>query len=93
MSWVSPGDPGVPGGAAVRGASPALSVSQATTLSLESELLRARELGGQQRRRAAEVLNGLLRDLSELSALVGSGDIKLVRGTGHREHGAGGSVP
>ncbi|XP_039559251.1 kinesin heavy chain [Passer montanus] len=49
----------------------------ATTLSLESELSRARELGGQQRRRAAEVLNGLLRDLSELSALVGSGDIKL----------------
>ncbi|NXM71780.1 KIF5A protein, partial [Serilophus lunatus] len=52
-------------------------VPQATTLSLESELSRARELGGQQRRRAAEVLNGLLRDLSELSALVGSGDIKL----------------
>uniref|UniRef100_A0A8C3Q709 Kinesin-like protein n=1 Tax=Geospiza parvula TaxID=87175 RepID=A0A8C3Q709_GEOPR len=45
-------------------------------------LSRARELGGQQRRRAAEVLNGLLRDLSELSALVGSGDIKLVRVSG-----------
>ncbi|NXR26286.1 KIF5A protein, partial [Cinclus mexicanus] len=59
------------------GTSMALAVSQATTLSLESELSRARELGGQQRRRAAEVLNGLLRDLSELSALVGSGDIKL----------------
>uniref|UniRef100_A0A8U8BDQ2 Kinesin heavy chain n=1 Tax=Geospiza parvula TaxID=87175 RepID=A0A8U8BDQ2_GEOPR len=69
----------VPGASpvAVPGASPALSLSQATTLSLESELSRARELGGQQRRRAAEVLNGLLRDLSELSALVGSGDIKL----------------
>ncbi|XP_050840757.1 kinesin heavy chain [Serinus canaria] len=73
------GSPGV-AGAAVAGASAALSLSlsQATTLSLESELSRARELGGQQRRRAAEVLNGLLRDLSELSALVGSGDIKLV---------------
>ncbi|XP_041332679.1 kinesin heavy chain-like, partial [Pyrgilauda ruficollis] len=54
-----------------------LARTEATTLSLESELSRARELGGQQRRRAAEVLNGLLRDLSELSALVGSGDIKL----------------
>ncbi|NWX12241.1 KIF5A protein, partial [Aegotheles bennettii] len=50
---------------------------QATTLSLESELSRVRELGGQQRRRAAEVLNGLMRDLSEFSLIVGHGEIKL----------------
>ena len=51
---------------------------QATTLSLETELQRVRELGGQQRKRAAEVLNGLMRELSEFSVIVGSGEIKLV---------------
>ena len=53
---------------------------QATTLSLETELQRVRELGGQQRKRAAEVLNGLMKDLSEFSLIVGNGEIKLVRG-------------
>lgn len=51
---------------------------QATTLSLETELQRVRDLGGQQRKRAAEVLNGLMRDLSEFSVIVGNGEIKLV---------------
>jgi len=51
---------------------------QATTLSLEKELQRVRDLGGQQRKRAAEVLNGLMRDLSEFSVIVGNGEIKLV---------------
>ncbi|XP_065510277.1 kinesin heavy chain [Caloenas nicobarica] len=54
-----------------------LARTEATTLSLESELARVRELGGQQRRRAAEVLNGLMRDLSEFSLIVGNGEIKL----------------
>ncbi|NXW88490.1 KIF5A protein, partial [Alopecoenas beccarii] len=54
-----------------------LARTEATTLSLESELARVRELGGQQRRRAAEVLNGLMRDLSEFSVIVGNGEIKL----------------
>ncbi|KAM6294511.1 kinesin heavy chain [Aegotheles albertisi] len=54
-----------------------LARTEATTLSLESELSRVRELGGQQRRRAAEVLNGLMRDLSEFSLIVGHGEIKL----------------
>ncbi|KAM6039171.1 kinesin heavy chain [Chlamydotis macqueenii] len=54
-----------------------LARTEATTLSLETELQRVRELGGQQRRRAAEVLNGLMRDLSEFSLIVGSGEIKL----------------
>uniref|UniRef100_A0A8V0ZXW1 Kinesin heavy chain n=1 Tax=Gallus gallus TaxID=9031 RepID=A0A8V0ZXW1_CHICK len=52
----------------------------ATTLSLETELQRVRDLGGQQRKRAAEVLNGLMRDLSEFSVIVGNGEIKLVSG-------------
>ncbi|KAK2510480.1 hypothetical protein Q9233_017705 [Columba guinea] len=54
-----------------------LARAEASTLSLESELARVRELGGQQRRRAAEVLNGLMRDLSEFSLIVGNGEIKL----------------
>ncbi|NXL54902.1 KIF5A protein, partial [Podilymbus podiceps] len=51
--------------------------TEATTLSLETELQRVRELGGQQRKRAAEVLNGLMKDLSEFSLIVGNGEIKL----------------
>ncbi|XP_009472222.1 PREDICTED: kinesin heavy chain isoform 5A [Nipponia nippon] len=43
----------------------------------ETELQRVRELGGQQRKRAAEVLNGLMKDLSEFSLIVGNGEIKL----------------
>lgn len=54
-----------------------LARTEATTLSLETELQRVRDLGGQQRKRAAEVLNGLMRDLSEFSVIVGNGEIKL----------------
>ncbi|KAM9252278.1 kinesin heavy chain [Cariama cristata] len=54
-----------------------LARTEATTLSLETELERVRELGGQQRKRAAEVLNGLMKDLSEFSLIVGNGEIKL----------------
>ncbi|KAM6307935.1 LOW QUALITY PROTEIN: kinesin heavy chain [Podargus strigoides] len=54
-----------------------LARTEATTLSLETELARVRELGGQQRKRAAEVLNGLMKDLSEFSLIVGNGEIKL----------------
>ncbi|XP_072214281.1 kinesin heavy chain [Excalfactoria chinensis] len=54
-----------------------LARTEATTLSLETELQRVRDLGGQQRKRAAEVLNGLMRELSEFSVIVGNGEIKL----------------
>lgn len=47
-------------------------------LSLESELQRLQEVSGHQRKRIAEVLNGLMKDLSEFSVIVGSGEIKLV---------------
>ncbi|XP_059575231.1 kinesin heavy chain isoform X2 [Alligator mississippiensis] len=49
----------------------------AATLSLETELQRLQDLGAQQRKRAAEVLNGLMKDLSEFSLIVGNGEIKL----------------
>lgn len=50
-------------------------------LSLESELQRLQEVSGHQRKRIAEVLNGLMKDLSEFSVIVGNGEIKLVSGT------------
>nr|AAC79803.1 kinesin heavy chain [Mus musculus] len=54
-----------------------LSQKVATMLSLESELQRLQEVSGHQRKRIAEVLNGLMRDLSEFSVIVGNGEIKL----------------
>lgn len=47
-------------------------------MELEAELSRMQEVSGQQRKRIAEVLNGLMRDLSEFSSIVGNGEIKLV---------------
>lgn len=52
---------------------------QATMLSLEAELQRLQEFSAHQRKRIAEVLNGLMKDLSEFSVIVGNGEIKLVR--------------
>lgn len=49
-------------------------------MELEAELSRMQEVSGQQRKRIADVLNGLMRDLSEFSAIVGNGEIKLVSG-------------
>lgn len=51
-------------------------------LSLESELQRLQEFSAHQRKRIAEVLNGLMKDLSEFSVIVGNGEIKLVRKRG-----------
>lgn len=48
-------------------------------LSLEAELQRLQEFSAHQRKRIAEVLNGLMKDLSEFSVIVGNGEIKLVR--------------
>ncbi|KAI1899972.1 hypothetical protein AGOR_G00067430 [Albula goreensis] len=46
-------------------------------MAIEAELSRMQEVSGHQRKRIAEVLNGLMRDLSEFSAIVGNGEIKL----------------
>ncbi|XP_049639019.1 kinesin heavy chain isoform X1 [Suncus etruscus] len=54
-----------------------LSQKVASMLSLESELQRLQEVTGHQRKRIAEVLNGLMKDLSEFSVIVGNGEIKL----------------
>ncbi|KAK1898519.1 Kinesin heavy chain isoform 5A [Dissostichus eleginoides] len=50
---------------------------QASLMELEAELSRMQEVSGQQRKRIADVLNGLMRDLSEFSNIVGNGEIKL----------------
>lgn len=50
-------------------------------MALEAELSRIQEVSSHQRKRIAEILNGLMRDLSEFSTIVGNKDIKLVSGT------------
>uniref|UniRef100_A0A3P9NQC6 Kinesin-like protein n=1 Tax=Poecilia reticulata TaxID=8081 RepID=A0A3P9NQC6_POERE len=47
------------------------------SLSFSSELSRIQEVSSHQRKRIAEVLNGLMRDLREFSTIVGSREIKL----------------
>ncbi|KAJ4933984.1 hypothetical protein JOQ06_006792 [Pogonophryne albipinna] len=54
-----------------------LSQKMASLMELEAELSRMQEVSGQQRKRIADVLNGLMRDLSEFSNIVGNGEIKL----------------
>uniref|UniRef100_A0A671V7C9 Kinesin-like protein n=1 Tax=Sparus aurata TaxID=8175 RepID=A0A671V7C9_SPAAU len=54
-----------------------LSQKMASLMELEAELSRMQEVSGQQRKRIADVLNGLMRDLSEFSTIVGNGEIKL----------------
>nr|XP_056714047.1 kinesin heavy chain isoform X2 [Euleptes europaea] len=54
-----------------------LSQKVAAMMSLESELQRLQEFSAHQRKRIAEVLNGLMKDLSEFSVIVGNGEIKL----------------
>uniref|UniRef100_A0A7N6BTF8 Kinesin-like protein n=1 Tax=Anabas testudineus TaxID=64144 RepID=A0A7N6BTF8_ANATE len=46
------------------------------------ELSQMQELNGLQRKRAAEVLNLLLRDLSDIGAIIGTSDVKTTKGNG-----------
>ncbi|XP_040889798.1 kinesin heavy chain isoform X3 [Toxotes jaculatrix] len=46
-------------------------------MALEAELSRIQEVSSHQRKRIAEILNGLMRDLSEFSTIVGNKEIKL----------------
>ncbi|XP_071400632.1 kinesin heavy chain isoform X1 [Centroberyx affinis] len=54
-----------------------LAKKMAHLMALEAELSRIQEVSGHQRKRIAEILNGLMRDLSEFSTIVGNRDIKL----------------
>ncbi|KAG5838975.1 hypothetical protein ANANG_G00229450 [Anguilla anguilla] len=54
-----------------------LSQKMAMLMSLEAELCLMQEESAQQRKRIADVLNGLMRDLSEFSSIVGNGEIRL----------------
>uniref|UniRef100_A0AAV2M643 Uncharacterized protein n=1 Tax=Knipowitschia caucasica TaxID=637954 RepID=A0AAV2M643_KNICA len=53
------------------------SMFQTRLVALEAELSRIQEVSSHQRKRIAEILNGLMRDLSEFSTIVGNRDIKL----------------
>lgn len=50
---------------------------QALLAAVQRELSQLQELNGLQRKRAAEVLNLLLRDLGEIGAIIGNGDAKI----------------
>eukprot|EP00079_Xenopus_tropicalis_P020625 XP_012811741.1 PREDICTED: kinesin heavy chain isoform X2 [Xenopus tropicalis] len=54
-----------------------LSQKVANLMSLENDLHRLQEFSSHQRKRIAEVLNGLMKDLSEFSVIVGNGEFKL----------------
>ncbi|XP_041639014.1 kinesin heavy chain [Cheilinus undulatus] len=54
-----------------------LAKKMAHLMALEAELSRIQEVSSHQRKRIAEILNGLMRDLSEFSTIVGNREIKL----------------
>lgn len=58
--------------------------TQTHLVALEVELSRIQEVSSHQRKRIAEILNGMMRDLSEFSTIVGNRDIKLVSGEEER---------
>ncbi|KAL1021797.1 hypothetical protein UPYG_G00018090 [Umbra pygmaea] len=47
-------------------------------LAVQRELTQLQELSGHQKKRAAEILNLLLRDLSEIGAIIGTSDVKMM---------------
>ncbi|CDQ95507.1 unnamed protein product [Oncorhynchus mykiss] len=53
-------------------------VPQTVLLSVQMELTTLQELSGHQKKRAAEILHLLLRDLSEIGATMGTSDIKVM---------------
>lgn len=59
----------------------AVVLPQTHLVALEVELSRIQEVSSHQKKRIAETVNGMMKDLSEFSALVGNRDIKLVSGT------------
>lgn len=61
--------------------SPCPLLLQAHLMAMEAELSRIQEVSSHQRKRIAEILNGLMRDLSEFSTIVGNRDIRLVSRT------------
>ncbi|XP_068598150.1 kinesin heavy chain [Brachionichthys hirsutus] len=54
-----------------------LAKKMAHLMALEMELSHIQEVSSHQRKRIAEILNGMMRDLSEFSTIVGNRDLKL----------------
>uniref|UniRef100_A0A3Q3LBN0 Kinesin-like protein n=1 Tax=Labrus bergylta TaxID=56723 RepID=A0A3Q3LBN0_9LABR len=54
----------------------------ALLIAVQRELSQLQELNGLQRKRATEVLNLLLRDLSDIGAIIGTSDVKTSKGNG-----------
>ncbi|KAL2081174.1 hypothetical protein ACEWY4_023027 [Coilia grayii] len=53
-----------------------LAQKTASLLAVERELAQVTELSGHQKKRAAEILNMLLRDLSDIGSVIGTSDLK-----------------
>lgn len=51
---------------------------QTDLMCLETEFSQLQEVNSQQRKRITEILNTLLKDLSDFSIILGSGEIRLV---------------
>lgn len=66
---------------AVLTAVPAPLPPQTHLVALDVELSRIQEVSSHQRKRTAEIVNGMMKDLSEFSTIVGNRDIKLVSRT------------
>ncbi|XP_067356030.1 kinesin heavy chain-like [Channa argus] len=60
----------------------------ALLLAVQRELNQLQELNGLQRKRAAEVLNLLLRDLSDISAIIGISDVKITASSEMKGNGS-----
>lgn len=54
---------------------------QTHLVALEVELSRIQEVSSHQKKRIAETVNGMMKDLNEFSTIMGNRDIKLVSGT------------
>ncbi|XP_063070774.1 kinesin heavy chain [Engraulis encrasicolus] len=59
-----------------------LAQKSASLLVVERELVQVTELGGHQKKRAAEILNLLLRDLSDIGSVIGTSDLKMTEVNG-----------
>ncbi|KAM3584843.1 uncharacterized protein V6R79_000558 [Siganus canaliculatus] len=59
---------------------------------VQKELSQLQELSGLQRKRAAEVLNMLLRDLSDIGAIIGTSDVKTAAAASAETKGNGSAV-
>lgn len=55
-----------------------VSLRQATLASIDAELQKLKEMTNHQKKRAAEMMASLLKDLAEIGIAVGNNDVKVI---------------